>query len=173
MWLSTLPALEVEVRIRTGVRIAEAARMMGQAQGLEVLEAERTTEVASRSCSGLQEARTLVVDSARMSTLPAGSSQLVAAVQRSRHVADPLQLPVIGTAATLQLLVLTEKPAQVQPKPKLKSLVVGAAADSALASAVEVPVRIVQSEPEGMGELTALAAAGNAVKVLESTARHL
>ncbi len=96
-----------------------------------VLGAERTKEAALRSCSGLSEARTLVVDSARMSTLLAGSSQLAAAVQRNRHVGDPLQLPVLGTAATLQLPALTEKPVQVQSKPKLKSLVVAAVAGSA------------------------------------------
>ena len=93
--------------------------------------AGRTTEVASRSCSGLSEARTLVVDSARMSTLLVDNSQLVAAEQRSRHVVDPLQLPVLGTAATLRLPALTEKPVQVQSKPRLKSLVVAAVAGSA------------------------------------------
>ena len=70
-------------------------------------------------------------DSARMSTLLAESAQLAAAVQQSRHVADPVQLPVLGTVATLQLPVLTEKPALVQTKPKLKSLIVAAVADSA------------------------------------------
>ena len=84
---------------------------------------------------------------------------------------DPLQLPVLGTAATLQLLVLTEKPALAQSEPKLKSLVVAAVAGSA--EAFEVPVRTVRSEPERMAEKTALAAAEAAAQVRENTAQHL
>ena len=74
-----------------------------------------------------------------------------------------MQLPVLGTAATLQLLVRTEKPAQVQSEPRLRSLVVAAVAGSAKASAREVPVRTVRSEPERTAVMTALAAAGTAV----------
>ncbi len=66
-----------------------------------------------------------------MATLLMGSSQLVVATQQSQCVGDPLQLPVLGTAATLQLPALTEKPVQAQSKPKLESLVVAAVAGSA------------------------------------------
>ncbi len=116
---------------RTDGRTAGAVRTTESIPGQAVAVEGCTTEVASRSCSDSSEARMPVVGSARRSTLLAGSSQLVAGTQRSRHVADPLQLPVSGTAATLQLPVLTEKPALVQSNPKLKSLVVAAVADSA------------------------------------------
>ena len=76
-------------------------------------------------------------------------------------------------AATLQLLVRIEKSAQVQPVPMLGSMAVAAAADSARASAVEVLVRIAQSEPERTVGSTVLAAAGTGAQVHESTARHL
>ena len=126
-----LPAPEVVVRSRTGGRTAEAFRTMGSGQDQAVVEAKCTTVVASRSNSDSWVVQMLVVDSARTSTLLAGSSQLAAVVQRSRHVADPLQLRVWGSAATLQVPVPSEKSARVQSKPKLKSLVVAAVADSA------------------------------------------
>ena len=108
-----------------------------------------------------------------MSTLLAESSQLAAAIQRSRHVTDPMRLPVLGTVANLQLPVLTEKSAQSQLGPMLERMAVAETAHSAPASGIEMLVRIVYSEPEGKAEVTALAPVGTAVEVRESTARHL
>ncbi len=99
--------------------------------------------------------------------------QLDEGTRSDQHAADPMQRFVLGIVATSQLLVRSEKSAQVQPEPMLGSMAVAATADSALASAIERPVRIVQSDPERKAELTAPAAAGTAVQVRESTARHL
>ena len=83
-----------------------------------------------------------------MLTLLAGNSQLAAAVQRNQHVADPKQLPVLGTVANLQLPVLIERSAQSQLEPMLERMAVAETEHSALASGLETLVRIVQSEPE-------------------------
>ena len=122
---------------------------------------------------GTERLLTLVVELGRMLMLLSRNLQLDEGKRPDQHAADPVQRLVLGIVATSQLLVRIEKSAQVQPEPMLGSMAVAATADSALASAIERPVRIVQSEPERKAELTAHAAAGAAAQARESTARHL
>ena len=97
---------------------------------------------------GTERVPTLMTCSVRMLTQPVGNSQPAVEGQRDQRVVDPEQQLVLGTVATLQLPVRTEKSAQTQPEPMLESMAVAETEHSALASEIEMLGRIVQSEPE-------------------------
>ena len=97
----------------------------------------------------------------------AGDSQLGVGRLQNQQLVVSVSPSESDTAATSQLPVRTKKSARTQLVPMLGSMAVAETEHSAPVAAKEVPVRIVQSEPERKVVSAALAAVGVADQVCE------